>query len=384
VSLSGSRAAGAGSEGAALPDSLLIIYVDADGDIEAKLGISSPLVGRERCLRAAIDLALADPEEADANALFAAIRELDEVSRMGIAAEIAVISGFPASLERSAALMANIRELAEGVGAKGLIFVSDGAADERILPVLQSIKPVYYVRRVVVRQSESLEVSYSILGRYLRLLLNDPRYSKYSLGLPGLLLVVYGIVALLGYAREALIFAALFLGAFLIYRGLGLSALPGFIRRLTHLPPLRYFWIVASTAAAVLILTGIVQGAREAFGLLGSSPKGLEALLEQMPRAIGLFLEAALGWLALGAAMLFLARIFQRLLMRRLSIRSLIGLAALSTVYVPLREFSLLLQDPTRPPFSVLIWTLLFLTLFFVTIGLLQPRIAVREGSPRG
>jgi len=360
------------------------VYVDADGDIEAKLGIDTPLVGREKCLRAAMDLALADPEEADANALFAAIRELDEVNRMGIAAEIAVISGFPASLERSAQLMASIRDLADGVGAKGLIFVSDGAADERILPVLQSVKPVYYVRRVVVRQSESLEVSYSILGKYLRLLLNDPRYSKYSLGFPGLLLVVYGLLALLGYAKEALIFAALFLGDFFMYKGLNLGALPGLIRRATHLPPLKYFWIAASTAAAVLILTGIVEGAREVLGLLGSSPEGLAALLAETPRAVGLFLETALGWLTLGAAMLFLARIFQRLIMGRMSIRSLIGLAALSTVYVPLREFSLLLQDPTRPPFNVLIWTLLFLTLFFVTIGLLQPRIAHREGAPSG
>lgn len=368
----------------ALPDSLLIVYVDADGDIEQKTGIKTPLVGREQCLKAAVDLALADPEEADANALFAAVKELDEIKGMGIRGQIAVLSGFPSSLERSAALMAGIRELAEGAGAKGLIFISDGVSDERVLPLLQSVKPVYYVKRVVVRQSEALEVSYSLLGRYLKLLLNDPRYAKYSLGLPGVLLVAYGLFTLLGLAKEAVVLTALILGGFLLYRGLNPAALLGLIRGATHLPPLKYFWIAASIAAALLILTGLMKGAQGVVALLSGPPLGPEALLAELPKALGVFLEGALGWLTLGVAMLFLARILQRLLKGRISIRSLIGLAALFTVYVPLREFSLLLQDPTRPPLSLLIWTLLLLTLLFMAIGLLQPWLRMSEVQGHG
>ena len=54
---------------------ILILCVDRDGDLEAKAGVKTPLMGRAANMDGAVSLALQDPEEPDANAMFEAIRE---------------------------------------------------------------------------------------------------------------------------------------------------------------------------------------------------------------------------------------------------------------------------------------------------------------------
>jgi putative membrane protein len=53
---------------------ILILCVDRDGDLETKAGIKTPLMGRTSNIDAAVALALRDPEEPDANAMFEAVR----------------------------------------------------------------------------------------------------------------------------------------------------------------------------------------------------------------------------------------------------------------------------------------------------------------------
>ncbi|MEM4140399.1 MAG: DUF373 family protein, partial [Nitrososphaeria archaeon] len=74
-----------------LQEKVLVLCVDRDNDLYQKTGITSPVVGREECLRAAENLAIADPEEADANAIFAAIREYDSLISKGLKPEIAIV-----------------------------------------------------------------------------------------------------------------------------------------------------------------------------------------------------------------------------------------------------------------------------------------------------
>src|SRR5688572_28192186 len=59
---------------------LLVLNVDRDNDLGRKTGIQAPLIGREAVLRGATALAVADPEEADANGMFAAVKEYDEIA----------------------------------------------------------------------------------------------------------------------------------------------------------------------------------------------------------------------------------------------------------------------------------------------------------------
>ena len=56
---------------------ILILCVDRDADFGTKAEIKTPLIGRAVNLNAAVSLALSDPEEADANAMFEAVSLYD-------------------------------------------------------------------------------------------------------------------------------------------------------------------------------------------------------------------------------------------------------------------------------------------------------------------
>lgn len=58
---------------------ILVLCVDRDGDLGAKAGVKTPVVGREANLNAAVALALKDPEEPDANAMFEVVRIFDRL-----------------------------------------------------------------------------------------------------------------------------------------------------------------------------------------------------------------------------------------------------------------------------------------------------------------
>ena len=59
---------------------ILVLCVDRDSDLEVKADTKTPVIGREENLKAAVSLALSDPEEPDANAMFEAIRIFDRLN----------------------------------------------------------------------------------------------------------------------------------------------------------------------------------------------------------------------------------------------------------------------------------------------------------------
>jgi putative membrane protein len=67
---------------------ILILCVDRDGDLGAKAGVKTPLIGRTANLDGAVSLALKDPEEPDANAMFEAVSLHDRFSNEKSADEV--------------------------------------------------------------------------------------------------------------------------------------------------------------------------------------------------------------------------------------------------------------------------------------------------------
>ena len=53
---------------------LLVLCVDRDDDIGRKAKIKGPIIGEEKNIKAATALLMADPGEADGNAIFEAVR----------------------------------------------------------------------------------------------------------------------------------------------------------------------------------------------------------------------------------------------------------------------------------------------------------------------
>jgi putative membrane protein len=206
---------------------ILILCVDRDGDIETKAGIKTPLLGRTANLDAAVSLALRDPEEPDANAMFEAVRLFDRLEsekQPTESFEVATISG----LERGGVgadrkLVAELSSLLDSFSADEVILVSDGYSDEAILPLVESRVPVSSVRRIVVKHSESIEETAALFSRYMRLIWENPRYARIALGIPGLLFFLYGIFYMSNAVNYYLISVVLIFGGVLLVKGFGVD-----------------------------------------------------------------------------------------------------------------------------------------------------------------
>ena len=73
----------------------LVVCVDRDDDLGRKAGVSGPVVGRAQAVDAATRLAIADPEDSDTNAIFAAVSLVDELRGAGEDCEVCVLTGSP-------------------------------------------------------------------------------------------------------------------------------------------------------------------------------------------------------------------------------------------------------------------------------------------------
>ncbi|MGD6934313.1 MAG: DUF373 family protein [Candidatus Bathyarchaeia archaeon] len=213
-------------------NSILILCVDRDGDIEVKAGIKTPLLGRVANLDAAVALALKDPEEPDANAMFEAVRLYDRLlseKKPGETFEVATISGTElGGVTADRKLVGELTSLLETFTATEVILVSDGYSDEAVLPLIESRVPVSSVRRIVIKHSESIEETAAVFTKYMKLLVDNPRYSRLALGLPGLLVLIFGIFWALNVFAGIPIYyygiaIVVIVGGFLLLKGFGVD-----------------------------------------------------------------------------------------------------------------------------------------------------------------
>lgn len=179
---------------------VLVLCIDRDDDLGIKTGLKSPVIGRDRVLEAALKLIMVDPEEADANAMFEAIRIMDNLKSKDKSSEyeVAVLTGSKnGGIEADRKISESLSETLKIYPADAVILVSDGYTDQEISPIIQSQVPIISVRRFAVKHSESIETSWYILTRYLNMLIQDPRYTKWTLGIPGLIILSLSVLYML-------------------------------------------------------------------------------------------------------------------------------------------------------------------------------------------
>lgn len=210
---------------------ILIVCVDRDNDIGRKAGVKTPIIGEEENVNAAVKLLLTDPEEADANAMFEAVRICKSLKQGGrTICQVATIAGSElGGLSADRKLVSELGEVVREFGPDSLILVTDGYFDEDILPLFQSRIPVSSVRRIIIRHNKTIEETAAIFSRYIKRIINDPRYSKMFLGLPGILLVMLSVLSLLAIFVKydigtwAWIIGLMIIGIYLIGKGYGLD-----------------------------------------------------------------------------------------------------------------------------------------------------------------
>ncbi|MEM0231687.1 MAG: DUF373 family protein, partial [Candidatus Methanomethyliaceae archaeon] len=62
---------------------ILILSVDKDNDIGRVTGLSTPIIGKNEVLSAAIQFAIKSPEDSDVNSIFAAINIYETLVKEG-------------------------------------------------------------------------------------------------------------------------------------------------------------------------------------------------------------------------------------------------------------------------------------------------------------
>ena len=290
---------------------IFILCVDRDGDLGAKGGVKTPVVGREENLNAAVALALRDPEEPDANAIFEAVRIYDHLQGEGKSEEvfeIATISGSELGwVEADRKIVAELNELLGSFPANEVILVTDGYSDEAVLPLVESRVPVSSVRRIVVKHSESIEETAALFTRYLKMIMENPRYSRIALGLPGLLFLILGILSifnLLYYYWIAFIFV---LSVFMLVKGFGVDrTAKNFIQWIREYspPPLPVQISNYSTVAGILcVVVGIYLGSTKI-----TIPTDITGWFSDFPWIAGRFIQGSMDLMVLGVCVVLSGR----------------------------------------------------------------------------
>ncbi|MEM0454363.1 MAG: DUF373 family protein [Nitrososphaerota archaeon] len=236
----------------------LILVVDEDDDIGRKTGWKTPILGRDKNFLAAKDLLLSDPEEADANAMFAAVKLYDELSKsLDGPCELATVAGKPGGgLDSDRKLAQEIDEVLSEFPADQCIVITDGPLTDSVNAIITSRVKVLSVRKLVVKQSPSIETTWILLGKYLRTALFE------FLGIPGALAIIIGL--LLQYNLLSPPILLVLFGAVLAVRGFGIdTAVVSFFRRvwtIPYRPALTQLRIYVGFSSALLMVAAIFAG----------------------------------------------------------------------------------------------------------------------------
>ena len=321
---------------------LLVICIDRDDDLGRKTGIPTPVVGRDACIEAAQRLALEDPEDADSNSIFFAIKTYEDLVSKGYKAQVVTVTGVEnRGVQADEKVASEIKSVLKKFSANGAVIVSDGEDDEMVIPVIQNIIPIVSVQRVVMQVSRTIEHSYAVFGKFLKLVMYNPKYSKFFLGVPGILLLIGGIGAVTGYNAE--IFAVLISilgGAFLIrafdidkaWANWAKPTPEGFTRMFTLITGL--ILIAASIPAGIAsVSTVYTSGNVEIANLLTNEI------------VVGQFVSGMIPFLWIGLGTIFVGILFSNWLNRKLRhISDILRLVVLVALYPTVHQFTNILM----------------------------------------
>lgn len=327
---------------------ILVLCIDRDDDIGSKGGVKTPIMGRDHCVEAGLRLAIEDPEDPDANAIFGAVKAYEKLVSKGYDSEVALVAGKrDRGIEADEKIGIELNHVLNRFHANAAAIISDGEDDEAVVPVIQTMIPVISVQRIIIKHSRSVEYSYAVLGRYIKMLVYDPRYSKFFLGVPGALLVVSGLATVLGLTREALALVMSILGGAFIIRAFDIDKSLGSLGRPT---PTGFIRIFSVFAGVLIILVSIVNGLSNIPGevLIQKDMNLIDIITNRV--IIGNFVHGtiALMWIGIGTILIgsLLSNWFKG------SVRAMsdiLRLVVLALLYIPILQFTSVLTEGTNP-----------------------------------
>ena len=235
----------------------LVVCIDRGGAFPADTSL--PVAGYDAVESLVTEVGLTDPEDSRVNTMLEGLRVANDLEADGDDAIVTVVGdrGDGVSADRSVARQAD--ELVEEYDPDSAVVVVDSAEDERLVPIIESRLRVDAVDRVVVRQARDIESTYYLLKQFLA----DEELRKTVLVPLGVTLIAFPLLLLMTDSPAFAVGAiAAAVGAFLIYKGLGideyLSRLPREIQAALYSGQVS---LVTYVVAGGLSLVGIFVGA---------------------------------------------------------------------------------------------------------------------------
>ncbi|MER5176383.1 MAG: DUF373 family protein [Candidatus Nitrosocosmicus sp.] len=357
---------------------IIIICIDRDDDIGTKGGIETPIIGKVLCIQAGIRLAINDPEDSDCNAIFGAIKSYEEFRTKGYDVEVALVAGkYNRGVEGDAKIAQEIDLVLDKYNADGAVVVSDGEDDETVIPLIQGKIPLISIQRIIVRQSRSVEYSYAILGRYIKILFYDPRYSKFFLGLPGALFITSGLSILFGFSKVAFALGLSILGLAFIVRAFDIDKS---IATLSKPTPSAFIRIFSYFAGTLIILASILNGISHIPPDLIESQKGINSIITNMT-ILGDFVSGSITLLWIGISTIFAGILLSNWFKGSIKIiYDILRLVVLALLYIPMLQFTSLVTGRGNP-FNLISSLLMGLAITLIVATFLFQYFRNRKGG---
>ncbi|MGI0073987.1 MAG: DUF373 family protein [Nitrosotalea sp.] len=358
---------------------LLVICVDRDDDIGSKAGVTTPIVGRNSCIEAAQRLALEDPEDADSNSIFAAVKTFEDLVSKGYQAEVAIVSGTEnKGVQADEKIVSQVKSIMEKFVANGAVIVSDGEDDETVIPIIQNVLPIVSVKRVVMRASRTVEYSYAVLGRYLKAIAFDSKYSKFFLGVPGILLVIGGIATVLGLTKEIFAVLVSILGGAFLIRAFDVDRAWSHWTKPTPAGFIRIFTLVAGI---LLILGSIIAGVSAVNPQIASTKPDELLKIVLSKQIIGLFVSGMLPFFWMGIGCMFGGSLLSSWFRGSIrSITDILRIIVLITLYPIVSQFTTVMTKD-ESPFTLIPPLLLGLAVILISASLLFHKYRKKKGG---
>ncbi|MBI5228558.1 DUF373 family protein [Candidatus Micrarchaeota archaeon] len=233
---------------------LLVLVVDVDNDLGEKTKVRGPVVGRERNVVAATKLAIADPEDSDANTMFAAVKIYDELRKEEKKVEIATVTGDSRlGYKADRKVIEQLEKVIGDFAPEACVFLSDGASDDQVIPVIQSRIKINSVRTITVKQTKELEKTYFVVLEKLK----DPAVARIVFGIPGIAFLLYFLMPDIGLK----VFIGL-LGAYFLLKGFGIEERVFRVTEYVELSPARVsfvFYFVSILFIVVGLLLAVYE-----------------------------------------------------------------------------------------------------------------------------
>jgi len=321
---------------------LLVICIDRDDDLGRKTGIPTPVVGRDACIEAAQRLALEDPEDADSNSIFYAVKTYEDLVSKGYNAQVITVTGVEnRGVQADEKVASQIKSVLKKFSANGAVIVSDGEDDEMVIPVVQNVIPVISVQRVVMQVSRTIEHSYAVFGKFLKLIMYNPKYSKFFLGVPGILLLIGGIGAVTGYNAEIFAVLVTILGGAFLIRAFDIDKVWANWAKPTPEGFIRMFTLITGL---ILIAASIPAGIATVSTENISSDVGFVNIITDNV-VIGEFVSGMIPFLWIGLGTIFIGILFSNWLNRKLRhITDILRIIVLVALYPTVYQFTNILM----------------------------------------